>query len=162
MGVYGPLLTQKKIGQEGCGFLTPRGKRERGAGIKVKREKVLKMKAFRFAFEFDSSMELEHVTEQELSGERGDVLEAVLVKHVEEHEPLLDGDEDVLGEASQHVKAHESLSDIDEHVLVDQRTGPSSTKSKLSKDKKIVSINRATMVGSSIQPDSNATDEKKR
>jgi len=137
------------------------------------------MKAFRFACEFDSSMKLEHVMEQELSGERGEVREEVPVKHVEEHEPLLDGDEDVLleevlvkhveenkplldgdedmlVEASQHVKAHESLSNVDEHVLIEQRTGPSSTQ------RKIIIINRATMDGSSIQPDSNSSDEKKR
>jgi len=50
----------------------------------------------------------------------------------------------------------ESVSDIPEHVRIDQRTDPSSTQHGTD------SINRATMVGSSIQPDSNASDKKKR
>ena len=56
----------------------------------------MEMRAFRFACEFDCFMELEHLIEQELSGERGDMFEEVLVKHVEGHEPLVDSDEDVL------------------------------------------------------------------
>jgi len=82
-----------------------------------------------------------------VDGDEDLLLENVLVESVEEREPLLDGDEDWLLE-------DKSLPDIGEHVLVDQRTGPST--SKRSTD----SINRATMVGSSIQPDSNAYDKK--
>jgi len=133
--------------------------------------------------------------QQEFSGERGDVFEEVLIEPVEEHEPLVDGDEDLLLEEvlSKPVEEHEplvdshedlllenvliesieereplldgdedlllekkSLSDIPEHVLVDQRTGSSTSQGGT------YSINRATMVGSSIQPDSNASDKKKR
>jgi len=82
------------------------------------------MKAFQFACEFDSSVELEHLTEQEHSGERGDVLEDVLVKHVEEHEPLVDGDADVLLEAVlvKHVEEREPLVDGDEDVLLEDES----------------------------------------
>jgi len=80
--------------------------------------------------------------EQEFSGEHGDVFEEALIPPVAEHESLVDSDK--------------SLPDIGEHVLVDQRTGPSTSK------RSSHSLNRATMVGRSIQPDSNASDKKKR
>jgi len=81
----------------------------------------MEMRAFRFACEFDCFMELEHLIEQELSGERGDMFEEVLVKHVEEHEPLVDGDADVFLEEVlvKHVEGHEPLVDSDEDVLLE-------------------------------------------
>ena len=181
--------------QEGCGFLTPRSKRECGASYKDKHEKVLAMKASQFACEIDSSLELKNLMEQEFFGEHNDVFEEVLIAPVAEHESLVDGDEDPLLDEvlSKPFEEHEppvdggedlllenvlvesveereplldgdedrlledkSLPDIGEHVLVDQRSGPSTSQ------RGTYSINRATMVGSSIQPDSNASDKKKR
>jgi len=128
---------------KGCGFLTPHGKRERGASSKDKREKVLTMKAFQFACHFDSFMELKNLMEQEFSGERGDVFEEVLIEPVEEREPLVDGDENlmlenVLIESVEQCEPlvdgdedllfeNKFLSDIFEHVRVDQRTGSSTS-----------------------------------
>ena len=94
---------------------------------------------------------IKHVEEHEplADGDADVFLEEVLVKHVEEHEPLVDSHEDVLLE-------DESLSDIPEHLFIDQRTGPSTTQHGT------YSINQATMVDSSIQPDLYASDKKKR
>ena len=84
-----------------------------------------------------------------VDGDEDLLLENVLDESVEEREPLLDGGEDLLLE-------DKSLSDIGEHVFVDQRAGPSTSQ------RGTYSINRAVMVGNSIQPDSNASDTKKR
>ena len=107
--------------QEGCGFLTPRSKRERGASYKEKREKVLAMKAFQFACEFDSSLELKTLMEQEFSCEHGDVFESVLLAPVAEHESLVDGDEDLLLEEvlSKPFEEREPLVDGDEDLLLE-------------------------------------------